>query len=298
MIERRLGRGLESLITNTNEARGQQVVAIPVDSVKPNPDQPRHTVSQPSLEGLSRSIRNLGVLQPIIVQRQVDGYQLVAGERRLQASKLAEMETIPALVVDASGLKSLEMALIENIQRENLTALEEAAAYEALLSRASLTHQELADRVGRSRAAVTNTLRLLDLPDGVKSLLHSGALSAGQARAILSVGSAEEMEALALAAARNRWSVREVERRASVRRERRGKGGRKRKASSPAETRKYEEQLRNIYGTRVSIKDTAGRGDLRFEFYSPADRDRLLHLLLGSKAAGDETGSTAEEGAA
>ena len=171
MIERRLGRGLESLITSTNEARGQQVVPVPVASVRPNPDQPRHTVSEASLEGLSRSIRALGVLQPIIVQRQVDGYQLVAGERRLQASKLAGLETVPALVVDASGVKSLEMALIENIQRENLSALEEAAAYEALLSRASLTHQELADRVGRSRAAVTNTLRLLDLPDGVKGLL-------------------------------------------------------------------------------------------------------------------------------
>jgi ParB family chromosome partitioning protein len=285
MIERRLGRGLESLISSTNEPRGQQVVAIPVESIQPNPDQPRHAVSQASLEGLSRSIRNLGVLQPIIVQRLVDGYQLVAGERRLRASKMAQMESIPALVVDASGLKSLEMALIENIQRENLTALEEATAYEALLSRASLTHQELAERVGRSRAAVTNTLRLLDLPDGVKRLLHSGALSAGQARAILGMGSVPEMEALAETAARNSWSVREVERRVSAGRVPRGKGGKRKKGGMTKLAPHYEEQLRNIYGTRVSISESGGRGDVRFEFYTPADRDRLLHLLLGTETA-------------
>lgn len=289
MIERQLGRGLESLITNTKEPRGQQVVAIPVTKVQPNPDQPRHSVSQASLEGLARSIRNLGVLQPIIVQRREDGYQLVAGERRLQASQLAGMDTIPALVVDVSAVKSLEMALIENIQRENLTALEEAAAYEALLARASLTHQELAERVGRSRAAVTNTIRLLDLPDGVKSLLHSGALSAGQARAILGVGSAEEMEELAVATARNRWSVREVERRAGLRRDRKGQGRRRKKADLAHKTPKCEEQLRDLYGTRVLITGQGVRGDIRFEFYSPVDRDRLLHLLLKARSADRET---------
>ncbi len=290
MSERRLGRGLDSLIARTTESRGRQVLEVPVDSVVPNPDQPRQVLHEASLEGLAQSIRQHGVMQPIIVQKITDGYQLVAGERRLRASRLAEKATIPALVVDVQGTKSLELALIENVQRENLGPLDEAAAFDALITRAGLTHQALAERVGKSRAAITNTLRLLELPDAVKKLIHSGALSAGQARAVMSAGSPEQVQALAQAAYRDGLSVREVERRAQktatrTRRRRAGDGARTRGSLTD-----YEEQLRHIYGTKAAITGNAGRGEIRLTFYSDADRDRLLHLLITGGAAAVESG--------
>ncbi len=293
MSERRLGKGLDSLISRTtaipSELEAQQrVFELPVGDVHPNPDQPRQIINEAALEGLAKSIGQYGVLQPIVVQRIAGVYQLVAGERRLRASRLAGRLTVPALVIEASGSRSLELALIENIQRENLNALEEAAAYDALLARADLTHQALSERVGKSRAAVTNALRLLDLPDGVKRLLHAGALSAGQARAVLAAGSGEQMIALAEAASRDSLSVREVERRAqqhSKRAQRRHVAGSPRSRTA---IRDYEEQLRVIYGTKVSINDKGGRGEVRFMFYSDKDRDRLLHLLLTAGALAAE----------
>src|SRR5262249_52813974 len=149
------------LIPRSAAPAGRSVLEVPVEAVAPNPDQPRQVFNEASLEALAASVRVHGVVQPIIVQATAGGYQLIAGERRLRASKLAGKTTIPALVVEPpSGSGSLEVALIENIQRENLGPLEEAAAYEALLAGAALTHQALADRLGRSRVSVTNTLRL------------------------------------------------------------------------------------------------------------------------------------------
>src|SRR5215470_10136827 len=211
-MERRLGRGLDSLIPRTAAPVGRSVLEVPVEAVSPNPDQPRQAFNEASLEALAASIRVHGVVQPIVVQAAGTGYQLIAGERRLRASKLAGRATIPALVVEPpTGAGSLEVALIENIQRENLGPLEEAAAYEALLARASLTHQALADRIGRSRVSVTNTLRLLELPEGVKRLVNAGALSAGQARAVLGAEGDVERERLAQHAVRNGWTVRQIE---------------------------------------------------------------------------------------
>jgi ParB family chromosome partitioning protein len=277
MIEKRLGRGLETLISRTTEAHGQQVVEIPVSEVRPNPDQPRQVMDDEGLRELAKSILVHGVLQPVIVQRREDGYELVAGERRLRACRLAERATVPALVIEASeGRKSLELALIENIQRENLNALDEAAAYEALLARGGVSQVDLAERVGKSRVAVTNALRLLELPEEVKGLLRAGALNAGQARAVLGAGSPRNMLRLAKDAAASRLSVREVERRA---RERRGAGDR-RKRRDGTKTSYYEEVLRNIYGTKVLIQDDGVRGAITLDFYNERDRDRLLHILM------------------
>jgi ParB family transcriptional regulator, chromosome partitioning protein len=282
MVERRLGRGLESLISKTTAEEGQQVVEVSLDQIRPNPDQPRHAMEPDALEGLAQSIRRHGVLQPVIVQRGPEGYVLVAGERRLRASRLAGKATIPALVIEAAGRRSLELALIENIQRENLNALEEATAYEALLARDGSTQVELAEQLGKSRVTVTNTLRLLELPDEIKGFVKSGVLSAGQARALLGARSPDEMIALARLTVRDRLSVREVERRVSERRtgdERRGRKGAKAvvKKHSP-----YEDDLRNLFGTKVHIEDEGERGRVSFEFYSAKDRTRLIHLLLAA----------------
>ena len=296
MVERRLGRGLETLISRTTAEEGQQVVEIPLDDVRPNPDQPRHAMDAEALEGLAQSIRRHGVLQPVIVQRGADGYQLVAGERRFRASRIAGRTTIPALVIEAAGRKSLELALIENIQRENLNALEEAAAYEALLSHEGTTHIELAEQLGKSRTAVTNALRLLDLPDEIKAFVKSSVLSAGQARALLGARSPDEMIALARITVRERLSVREVERRVS---ERRGGADRRGKKAGRGASKKqdpYTDDLRNLYGTKVVLEEEGDRGRVCFEFYSAADRARLIHLLLmgGRRAAGPPIELSAE----
>lgn len=280
MVERRLGRGLETLISRTTAGEGQQVVEISLDEIRPNPDQPRLAIEPEALEGLAQSIRRHGVLQPVIVQRGAEGYQLVAGERRLRASRLAGRATIPALVIEAAGRRSLELALIENIQRENLNALEEATAYEALLARDCSTQVELAEQLGKSRVAVTNALRLLDLPDEIKGFVKSGVLSAGQARALLGARSPDVMIALARVTVRDRLSVREVERRVIERRSgepRRGKSGLR---QTPKKRSPYEDDLRNLFGTKVHIEEDGDRGRVSFEFYSEKDRTRLLHLLL------------------
>ena len=293
-MERRLGRGLDSLISRTAKGEGpgvRQVVEVPLDAIVGNPDQPRKAFNEATLEGLAESIRSFGVLQPIVVQTLASGYQLVAGERRLRASKLAGKATIPAIVVEANGTKSLELALIENIQRENLGPLDEAAAFEALLGRTGGTHQAVADRLGKSRAVISNALRLLELPDEVKQFLHAGALSAAQARTILSAPEADDRIRLAIQTVRNGWTVREIE--ARVRSlDRRPAGRRKAGSSNLKNGSHYEEQLRILYGTRARIREVAGRGDVRFEFYSAADRDRLLHLLLNVATVIDETGAS------
>lgn len=278
-MAKRLGRGLDSLISKTTKAsRHDQVVEVPLEQIRPNPNQPRQIMDEEALDGLATSIGIHGVLQPIVLQRVAGGYELIAGERRVRASRKAGSETIPALIIEADGVKSLELALIENIQREQLGPLEEAAAFEALLAQGGMTHQELSQRVGKSRATVTNTLRLLELPDGVKRLVMGGKISAGQARAILGLEVPADMEALATAAADQKWSVREVERRVKELRERRP-AGTKTKPKSPHSS-KYEEELRKIYGTKVVISDSGGRGEIKLQFYSSTDRDRLIHLLL------------------
>src|SRR5262245_17421899 len=210
MIDRRLGKGLESLIARTVPAPDLRIHDIPVGEIAPNPRQPRQVINEAALEGLAQSIRAHGVLQPVVVRRAASGFELVAGERRLRASRLAGKATIPALIIEAAEMQSLELALIENIQRENLGALEEADAFHEILNSTDMTQQQLADRLGRSRASVANTLRLLELPDEVKQLLRSGALSAGQAKALLAGKSAGDISALAVEASRHNWSVREL----------------------------------------------------------------------------------------
>jgi ParB family chromosome partitioning protein len=288
VIDRRLGKGLESLIARTVPAPDQRVHDIPVGEIVPNPRQPRQVINEAALEGLAQSIRAHGVLQPVVVRRAGSGFELVAGERRLRASRLAGKATIPALIIEAAELQSLELALIENIQRENLSALEEAEAFREILASSDMTQQQLADRLGRSRASVANTLRLLELPDEVKQLLRSGALSAGQAKVLLSGKSTSDISALAVEAARHNWSVRELERR--IRSHHRGRsaphrnGGRTRLPNVAS----YEEQLRIIYGTKVRIEGGTESGRIAFEYYSLADLNRLVGLLLAGGLVLDE----------
>lgn len=283
-MEQRLGRGLDSLIARTVTAESGAQDAIPLDSIRVNPNQPRRYWNEDSLAELASSITNHGVLQPIVVHRKGAGFELIAGERRFRASRIAGLKSIPAVIVDSGGLRSLELALIENIQREDLNALDEATAYQQLLNQNGWTHDELAKQVGKSRSAVSNAIRLMDLPEKAQEMLAEGKLSAGQARAILALPSRSEQLDMAIKAADAQLSVRDVER--LVRKQKPAKASASRKPATateaaPGDKREhYEAELRRIFGTKASIQGTSDRGHIRLEFYSPEDRDRLLHQLL------------------
>lgn len=208
-----LGRGLGALIpTEVSNSSSESFQSVAVSSIHPNQYQPRDHFDEETLESLAASIRELGVLQPILVRRDGSGYELIAGERRWRAAQLAGLEAVPVIVRDADDMSSLEQALVENLHRQDLNALEEAAAYQQLIDDFGFTQAKVATRVGRSRSAVANILRLLTLPTNVARLVSDGSLSAGHARAILGLDDVAEQVALATRAVDENLTVREVER--------------------------------------------------------------------------------------
>ncbi|MBQ1809739.1 MAG: ParB/RepB/Spo0J family partition protein, partial [Erysipelotrichaceae bacterium] len=218
MAENRLGRGLTELFGSNVDDLIEEIASgdrdkniLPISEIRPNPYQPRKNFDQDKLKELAESIREHGVFQPIIVRKAIDGYELIAGERRLRASKLAGKEDIPAIVVEFSDQEMMEISLLENIQREDLNAVEEAAAYSQLIEKIGYTQEELAKHIGKSRTHITNMLRLLRLPDDIKEKVRSGKLSYGQARTLLAAEDEEKMHELAERAVREGLSVRDLE---------------------------------------------------------------------------------------
>lgn len=277
-----LGRGLEALLPS--EAGGGGLSMIPIDQIVPNPEQPRARLEDETLEALASSIREVGVLQPILV-RPADGageYRLIAGERRWRASRLAGLEEIPAIVRQGDDMSGLSEALVENLQREDLTPLEEAAAYQQLLEDFGLTHEDIAIRVGKSRSAITNTLRLLKLPAAVQALLDSGELTAGHCRPLLALDDVRYVEHIAARAAEEGWSVRRVEEAARARSEE--GGGRSRSSAReerPAEILALEERLGDHLGTSVRIDYGTRGGKLTVRFGSLDELERIYRTLIG-----------------
>jgi ParB family chromosome partitioning protein len=254
-----------------------------VAAIAPNPRQPRTDFADETLEALARSIQEVGVLQPVIVRRVDEGYALVAGERRLRAAKMAGLATIPAVIRESDDADSLREALIENLHREDLAALELAEAFQELLEDLGATQEELAQRLGVSRPHVTNTIRLLQLPAEVQRLLAEGKLSAGHARALLSLPDAEGQVTLALRAAAEDLSVREVEdlvRRYSEPSVKRARAGH----TPPGEATfgEAEEILSEQLQTRVRIQMGKRRGKIIVEFGSSEDLDRIVSEIIGS----------------
>jgi len=275
-----LGRGLDALIPTDRPVAG--FAEIPVEAIRPNPRQPRRSFDDEGLEELAASITAVGVLQPIVVRDAGDGtYELVAGERRLRAAGLAGLASIPAVIRgEHDDETSLTQALIENLQREDLSPLEEAAAYRQLLEDFGLTHEEIAGRVGKSRSAVTNTLRLLQLPGPIQALLEEGAISAGHARALLGLGDAGAAVHVARRAAAEGWSVRQTEE--AVRRHR-GEARRRRPAATtprPAAIIELEERLAEYLETRVAIDYTGKGGKMVVRFSSLDDLERIYRRFF------------------
>ena len=284
---RRLGRGLEALLGPTREEaeREGSLVELAVADIRPNPYQPRRDADPVALEELKASIRRAGLLQPVVVRaaRAEGGYELIAGERRLRACQALGWERIPAVRREVDDRTVLTLALIENLQRDDLSPVDEARGYDRLIAEFNLTQQDVAEAVGRDRSTVANALRLLRLPAAVLGLLHEGRLSVGHARALLGLEDPGAATALAKEAVDHGLSVRDVEDRvrggrAPVRRPRLKKG-----LGQAPEVRRIEDALRRRLGTdvRVTLR-SKGKGHIHVGFYSNDDLARLLELMLGS----------------
>ncbi len=279
---RRLGRGLEALIPPLESGAGG-VQMIPLSQIVPNPHQPRRKQEREALAELAASIAAHGVVQPIIVT-ELSGnippvYQIVAGERRWRAAQMAGLEVIPALVKEVSPREALELALVENLQREDLNPLEEAEAYRMLAEDFGLSHEEISRQVGRSRPAVTNTLRLLQLPPAIRERVLSGELSAGHARALLSLPSPQLQEEAMRLVLRRGMNVRQTE--LLVQRLLRPRRPRPRaNPAEQAETAALEARLREALGTRVSLKRGRKGGCVTIYFYSEEELEALLTRLV------------------
>src|SRR5258705_1422436 len=272
-MRKALGRGLEALLPGNGPVEPAPAALLrewaPLAEIRPNPKQPRRHFDDAALGTLAASIRERGLLQPLVVRRTVDGYEVIAGERRLRAAARAGLDSVPVIVRDADPQERLELALIENLQRENLTALEEAEAYRHLIDVHGLTQDQVAQAVGKSRPAVANALRLLALPDAVKAQLKGGELSAGHARAVLSVGDATAQVEFAQEIAHDGVSKGEAERRAQARRTAgtRPQAKRPRVGGDP-HWRAIADELTRALGTRVRVTPRARGGSIEIEFYS------------------------------
>jgi ParB family chromosome partitioning protein len=276
-----LGRGLSSLIPQ----RAQQVstTEIPLARIRPNPRQPRQRMDPGELEALATSVREHGVLQPILVTETIDGYQLVAGERRFRASQMAGLERIPAVVRQLADREQLELALVENLQRADLGPLEEAHAYRSLVTEFELTHEQIAHRVGRAKSTIANTLRLLDLDPAVQTALSEGQITEGHARAIAGLP-LEQQARIAASVAAQQFSVRQTEE--LVRRLREPRSA---SASAPAarldpDLERVEEDLRRRLGTKVTLARSRKGGRIIIEFYSDEELGQLYDRLIGGPA--------------
>lgn len=278
-----LGRGLDALIPGNREERG--VLEIALDRIGRNPNQPRTTFGEEQLGELAASIAVHGILQPIVVRALADGsYELIAGERRLRAARIAGLETVPAILRDtADAGTSLELALIENIQRENLNPIETALAYRELIDRFGLTHEAVARQVGKSRVAVSNALRLLELAPETRQAIVDGRISEGHGRALAAITIPELQRATLAVVLERGLSVRQTEE--LVRRKRADQPPRERTTLSH-DLQDVEAQLRGLLATKVGIQRTRRGGRLVIDFYSDEELDRLYSIITRGAAAG------------
>ena len=293
---KRLGRGLEALLGSVSREQAQATGALrelPVGSVLPNPFQPRTQMNEAELVELTASIEASGLLQPVVVRPRNGKYELIAGERRWRAVQRLGWPKIPAVVKEVDDPTLLTLALIENLQRDNLSAMDEAAGYQRLSEEFQLPQTEIARMVGRDRSTIANLLRLLKLPEEVKQLVHQSKLTEGHARALLTVSDQEKLVRLALEAVEGDWSVRELEARVRPAPQLPGDSdstvSRPRSKSTPhiADARRIEDSLRKRLGTDVRVTTRRkGRGFISISYYSNDDLARVLELILGEPFAG------------
>ena len=279
MNKRGLGRGLSALLSST-PTEGDVLIEVTLDQIEPNPNQPRKTFGSSGLEELAASIRASGVIQPIIVRQAGDGYQLIAGERRWRAARQAGLERIPAIVREASDGESLELALVENLLREDLNPMEEAEAYRHLRSQFGWTQEHLAQRIGRDRTSIANALRLLKLPEEIQADLRGGRLTMGHARALLALETTAEQLKLRDEILAHDWSVRATE--ASIRAAESAPPPRRtqrRRRGHSVELAALEQSLQRALMTRVMISGNERRGKIEVTYANAEELERIAELL-------------------
>ena len=276
--------------TETGSASAQPDSTVSIEIIHPNPNQPRTHFNETELEELSESIREHGVLQPLLVRKKGDEFEIIAGERRYQASKIAGLSELPVIIKDVDDQKMLELALIENLQRSDLNPIEEAKGYRQLIKASGMTQEALSKAVSKSRSAITNSLRLLDLPERVQELLFEGKLTAGHARAILAVPFEEQRIKLAEKVVADGLSVRATENLAPL-----FSVGETPKAPRPVTPQSYKKAarvLRQVFNTNVRVKSTHGKNKIEIEF---KDEDELARILEQVMTAEREDGGIDEE---
>ncbi|RRJ62996.1 ParB/RepB/Spo0J family partition protein [Paenibacillus oralis] len=279
MSSKRLGKGLDALIPSLSIQDDDKVIEVPLNQLRANPYQPRKTFDEEAIRELAESIRQHGVIQPIIVRSVLKGYEIIAGERRFRASQYCGNTTIPAVVRTFSDQQVMEIALIENLQRENLNAMEVAVAYQGLMDQFQLTQEELSLKVGKSRSHIANFLRLLTLPDEVKDYVSRGTLSMGHARALVGLKDPATIKQLAKQCIDHEWSVRDLEEAVQqLDRKKQEKSKTTNKKRDPY-IEEVEENLRERYKTTVKIKSNKDKGKIEINYYSLQDLQRILDML-------------------
>lgn len=285
MARQVLGRGLSALLgEETSKNASEELLDLDLDLIEPNSEQPRTRFAEENLEELAQSIRSNGIVQPIVVRRKGLRYQIVAGERRWRAAQRAGLQKIPAIIKEVSDEKLLELALVENIQRQELNSIEEAKAYKNLINKIGLTQEMVAERVGKNRTVITTSLRLLKLPDEIQKLIEEEKISAGHGRALLMIDDIESQRRVAKTIIEMSLSVRETEK--SVKRLSRASGQvvekKDVKAVVDANVKAAETKLRRFLGTNLTIipdgKGTGGK--IEIEYYGEVDLDRIFNLIL------------------
>ncbi len=284
MKKRSLGKGLDSLIPKNLETKSEEYQMISPGLLRPNASQPRTRFEQDSLEQLAGSIKENGIIQPLIVRKKDDGFEIVAGERRWRAAKIAKLDKVPVVIITATDQDVAELTLIENIQREDLNPIEEAEAYEKLSERFGLTHSEIAKKTGKNRSVITNQLRLLRLSENAKEALVSGAITTGHARALLGAVSFEEMDSLLGEVLRKNLTVRQTEE--LVKKWDKNSQFSPKSTSSKTEeaedifTKELTEELAERFSTKVKISRNRTKGKIEIEYYSPEELERIVGILL------------------
>lgn len=277
--KRALGKGLQALIPESiNDIDESEIQQLRISDIDPNGLQPRKVFNENALNELAQSIKQYGVIQPITVKPVDDRYMIITGERRWRAARMAGLKTIPAIIKEFDDKEILEIALIENIQREDLNPIEEAIALKTLIEDFGLTQEELAVRVGKSRSAIANAIRLLNLPQNLQDMIMGGLLSAGHARALLSVESIEQQQSLARLAVEKGLTVRELEE--LIKRQVKGHDrSDKNEKNSSIPFQEYADSLSHMLGTKVDIISGKRKGHIEIEYYGPEDLYRILEML-------------------
>ncbi|MCS7250199.1 MAG: ParB/RepB/Spo0J family partition protein [candidate division WOR-3 bacterium] len=279
MKHKALGKGLSALISEeTKKALENEIVYLKIDEIKLNPYQPRKLIDEKSLEELANSIKEKGILQPLVVRRTREGYQLIMGERRLKAARMAGLNEVPVIVKNVSDPEMIEMALIENLHRDDLNPIEEALGYKSLIDEFNYTHEKVAEKVGKERATITNALRLLTLPPKVRDYLASNLITVGHAKILLSLPDRESQESWAEKIIEEGLSVRQLEAKIS------SLGIKKKKKIKKVEKDPFltdlEDRLKSFLGTKVNIQTKTKGGTILIEYYSDEDLDRIIKLII------------------